>query len=573
MENSSVTVTSKDKTEMKKVKMTPVRIAGMLFCLVAAGAFGIEDMLPLSGPGLTITMLIVFAIIWAHPISQIVSELSAFMPEEGGIYVWTREAMGEFWGFCTGWWGALCTFLGSSAYIVLITDYASKFLPPLQDPIIRFIVQLIIVMIFLYINIRGLGDVAWVNTAFSIAILVAFAAVTVVGFCHWQYNPIEPFTPEGQSIVDSLGGSICIVIWMYCGYECVSSTAGEIANPEVIPKGFRLVMPIIALSYILPTVAGMVSVGHWEEWATDGLGYGDILSQCIGYGWGVGFLVIAILSQMAIFNAYVASGSRAFFVLADDHLSPKLLAKCSKKTGLPVASMAVMCLITIIMMNFDFTTLMIILGPLALIVYVTLALALLLLRKKYPIEERSGAYYIKGGKAKIYAYCIAPMVITVIGLLVNGTEYFLLGFISIGTAVLFYIMFKIIYGGLAKDDPESYPINPKTRLAKGDITRIGIYVLAFGLYALVGSFFLQWYEGSWGPEYYLDLYGSGIISNFWLMIKTARIGGAIATIVAIILIAVGKKTDPPARGLFERAPNDHWVEDAAQRAAERALEE
>ncbi len=128
MENSAEGTPQAAKTQMKKVKMSPVRIAGMLFCLVAAGAFGIEDMLPLSGPGLTITMLIVFAIIWAHPISQIVSELSAFMPEEGGIYVWTKEAMGEFWGFCTGWWGAMCTYLGSSAYIVLITDYASKFL-------------------------------------------------------------------------------------------------------------------------------------------------------------------------------------------------------------------------------------------------------------------------------------------------------------------------------------------------------------------------------------------------------------------------------------------------------------
>ena len=162
------------------------------------------------------------------------------------------------------------------------------------------------------------------------------------------------------------------------------------------------------------------------------------------------------------------------------------------------------------------------------------------------------------------------MIVTVIGLLVNGTEYFLLGFVSIGTAVLFYIAFKVIYSGLAKKDPENYPINPRTKLAKGDITRIGVYVRVFGLYAFVGSFFLAWYEGSWGPEYYLDMYGSGLISNFWLMIKVARIGGAIATIVSIILIAVGKKTDPSARGLFERAPNDTWVEQAHQRAVERA---
>ena len=70
---------------LQKVEMKPIQVAFMLYCLVAAGAFGIEDMIPLSGPGLTIIMLIVCAIIWAHPISRVCSELSALIPGEGGI--------------------------------------------------------------------------------------------------------------------------------------------------------------------------------------------------------------------------------------------------------------------------------------------------------------------------------------------------------------------------------------------------------------------------------------------------------------------------------------------------------
>ena len=149
-------------------------MAGMLFCLTAAGAFGIEDMVSMSGPGLTIAMLIIFAIIWAHPISQIVSELSAIMPSEGGIYIWVKESLGEFWGFCTSWWGIMNCYLGLSVYIVLITDYASKFIPALQDPVTRFIVQFIIVAFFVALNLKGLSDVSWVNTVFSILILLAF---------------------------------------------------------------------------------------------------------------------------------------------------------------------------------------------------------------------------------------------------------------------------------------------------------------------------------------------------------------------------------------------------------------
>ena len=136
------------------------------------------------------------------------------------------------------------------------------------------------------------------------------------------------------------------------------------------------------------------------------------------------------------------------------------------------------------------------------------------------------------------------MFIAVIGLLVNGTEYFLLGFVSIGSAVVAYIIIKWIYGGLYRVDAEKFPLNPKTKLAQGDLQRFGAFFIAFGLYAIVGTLFLQWYEGSWGPEYYLDTYGSGLISNFWLMLKVGRIGGAIGTILGIVLLAIGKKTDP-----------------------------
>ena len=526
---------------LKKVRMAPIQIAFMLFCLVAAGAFGIEDMISTSGPGLTVAMLIVFAIIWAYPICQTVSELSAIMPSEGGIYVWVKEALGEFWGFCMGWWGTVSIYLSTATYVVLIVDYAADFIPALTDPFIEFIVKLAIVAFFIIMNLLGLKEVGMVSTVLSVLILIAFTVVTIVGFANWEYNPVEPFTPEGAGIIDSLGGSICIVIWMYCGYECISNMAGELENPEVIPKGFKIAMPLIAISYILPTIAGIASVGHWSEWGTEGLGYGDVLTQSLGYGWGVAFLVIAIASQAAIFNSYIASGSRGFFVMADDNLCPRFLVKVSKKRGVPVLSILLLGVTTAIMMNFDFSTLLTVLGP--LMVYVILGLALIIIRKRYPVEERN-CWYIKGSTAKVYVMAVLPMVIAVIGLLVNGTEYFLLGFVSIGSAVVAYIIFKWIYGGMARIDAEKYPLNPKTRLAKGDIQRIGAFILAFGLYALVGSIFLAWYEGSWGPEYYLDMYGSGLQSDFWLMIDVARIGGAIGTVIGALMLFIGKKKDP-----------------------------
>lgn len=527
---------------LKKVKMSPMRVGFLLYCMVAAGAFGIEDMVVTSGPGLTIVMLLVFAIVWAHPISKLCSELSALMPGEGGPYVWVKETLGEFWGFCIGWWETLSIYLSLSAYMVLIVDYASSFIPILTDPVIGFIVKLGLVVIFTVINILGLREVTWVSTVLSILIIIAFAGVTIVGLANWNYNPMVPFTPEGQSIIDSLGGSVCIAVWMYCGYECVSNMAGELEDPGVIPKGFKFIMPVIALSYILPTVAGLAAIGRWDEWGTEGLGYGDVMTQCLGYGWGVAFVVVAIISQMAIFNSFIAAGSRGFFVLADDKLCPKFLVKTSKKTGAPIYAILLLALVTIIMMNFDFTTIVIIITPLTLIIYLVLGFALIKARKEFPTEERT-CWYMKSELAvKICA--VVPMVIAVLALFVNGTEYFLLGFVSIGSGIVAYCIFKWIYKGMHAIDPVRHPLNPKTKLAKGDLQRIAVCILASGILALVGSFFLQWYEGDWGPEYYLDMYGSGLKSDFWMMLKVGKIGGVIGAVVGAVMLIFAKKSDP-----------------------------
>ena len=37
------------------------------------------------------------------PLSASVMELSSRHPEEGGIYIWTREAFGDFSGFVCAW--------------------------------------------------------------------------------------------------------------------------------------------------------------------------------------------------------------------------------------------------------------------------------------------------------------------------------------------------------------------------------------------------------------------------------------------------------------------------------------
>ena len=125
---------------LKKYDVRVTGIVFMLYCLVGAGAFGIEEMIPEAGPGMTLMLLIIFPVIWAFPISNIVAECGAVLPSEGGVYVWVREAFGEFWGFQAGWWGTVSTYIANGTYVSLVAGYVSQLIPmsPLADQVLKF---------------------------------------------------------------------------------------------------------------------------------------------------------------------------------------------------------------------------------------------------------------------------------------------------------------------------------------------------------------------------------------------------------------------------------------------------
>ena len=182
---------------LKKHDIKTPGIVFMLYCLVAAGAFGIEEMIPEAGPGMTILLLAVFPFIWAYPISSLVAECSSMMPSEGGVYVWAKEAFGEFWGFQTGWWATVSTYITNGVYVALVSGYVSQFIP--MSTIGDQVLKIGMIAIFTIVNLLGLREVGGVSTILSLLIIAAFTLVAIVGLVNWQTNPVEPFMPEGYN--------------------------------------------------------------------------------------------------------------------------------------------------------------------------------------------------------------------------------------------------------------------------------------------------------------------------------------------------------------------------------------
>lgn len=538
----------KSTEALRKTKMSTIGVVALIFSFVAAGAFGIEEAVAASGPGVTLIMLLLFPFVWAFPLCEMVGELGSLFPTEGGIYSWGRESFGEFWGWQIGLWSALTTWLCQAQYCALVVGYAAKFFDMSETT--EYIAKIVMVVIFTVINIIGLDWLEKLETVLTALVLIAFAAVTVVGFLNWNYNPLEPlFNPE-EGLFHSVGGGIAIIIWMYMGYECMSNMAEEMDNPQIIPKAMRISQPVIALSYILPTLAALAAIGSWSSWSVESgggnVGYADVLIQHVGTWAGVLFVIIAVISNCSIFCSYIAHGSRAFFVMADDHMFPGIMRKVDKR-GIPTVSIILLAIFTIITCQWDFTTLVMATTPIQLYMYLAMILCVVKLRDYYPTDERRklGLTVMPGGNVGLVVLSACVFLICMFAIYANGTDYFITGFVVLLLGLVGYILCKWAYKGRVLDDAEIYPLNPKTKLGLGDLIDIGVYIFLSGAMALAGAVFLYFYEGGYGEEYYLEEYEEGFFSNFYGMIDVCKWLGIILIVLGIVIWFIGKKTEGP----------------------------
>ncbi len=529
---------------LKKYDIKVSTVVFMIFCLVAAGAYGIEEMIPEVGPGLSIVMLIVLPFVWGLPFGLVASELGSVRPQEGGYYKWVQEALGEFWGFQAGWWRTISIYIDNTLYVILAGGYAAAEWD-LSKPA-EFGLKLAMILIFTYINIRGVKDVGIVSTVFSILVILAFLMVAICGFTNWT-GDIGPFTPAPATGISDwilyIGAGISIGMWMYSGYESISTIAGEIKNPQVIPKGTLLTVPLIMLVYIAPTIAGLGSMGRWQEWAPDGgVGYATVVTTYWGQSFGVIFVVVAILAQCSIYNTYIASGSRGFFSLADDYLAPPILVKCDKKHGVPYVAVLSVAITNLILCMIPFGVIVVVDIFLLASSYVMIYISAMILRKRIPKEEYP--FMIPGGYGFLCVICILPITVAIISFLINGSDYFIGGMVGIVTGPILYVIWKRKYGGLAKKDATRFPLNPRTGLAKGDMKRMSILFFLLSAIGAVGAFFLPWYEkGFSGADYFEGFFesaGDGVFTTIMLCIK---VGTFAFFAVAILLAFVGKKIE------------------------------
>jgi amino acid transporter len=416
----------------------------VMFSYTTGGPFGLEDMVTTSGPGMTLIYLLVLPFFWCIPVSLVSAELTTAMPVEGGFYRWTRAAFGDFWGFLAGWWNWSASFLLGGAYAVLFTDYLVYYFPGITGWK-HYLVSVALIAVITWINVRGIQMVGQVATALEIFIFVPVMTMIVIAFMHRHHNPFVPLIPPHQPTFKIFGVGLALGLWLYSGYEQLSTVAEEVENPQrAYPRALALVVPLSIAAYFLPTLAGLASAGEWEKWHT---GYFSDAARIIGgtfHGrpWlGTWMTLAAMVGNVALLNSTVLTTTRMPFAMAEDGYLPAALTRKHSRYGTPWLAIVVSAVIYALLAWQSLGQLISVYIWLRSATTVLTVLSAWKLRRTRP--EMPRAFVIPGGNLGLIYVVSAPAVMAMVALL--GSDRFAL----IGGAIAM-VLGPLVYGVLRR---------------------------------------------------------------------------------------------------------------------------
>ena len=390
----------------------------VMFSYTTGGPFGLEDMVSTSGPGLTLIYLLVLPFFWCIPVSLVSAELTTAMPVEGGFYRWTRAAFGDFWGFLAGWWNWSASFLLGGAYAVLFTDYLVYYFPGITGWK-HYLVSVGLIAAIAWINVRGIQMVGKVATALEIFIFVPVMTMIVMALLRWHHNPFVPFIPPHQPTFKIFGVGLALGLWLYSGYEQLSTVAEEVENPQrAYPRALAMVVPLSIAAYFLPTLAGLASAGNWQQWHT---GYFSEAAKIIGGPWlGTWMTLAAMVGNVALLNSTVLTTTRMPFAMAEDGYLSTALTRKHSRYGTPWLAIVVSSVIYALLAWQSLAQLISVYIWLRSATTVLTVLSAWKLRRSRPEMPRS--FLIPGGQMGLIYVVAAPVTMALVALL--GSDRF-----------------------------------------------------------------------------------------------------------------------------------------------------
>jgi amino acid transporter len=279
-------------------------------------------------------------IVWAGawfcfytPLALSVLELSSRYPNEGGLYVWSKRAFGDFSGFMSAWtyWTSNLPYFPAVLYfaasnVLFIRQVNWQHLS--GNATFYIVFACLTLSVATLLNIVGLDVGKWLHNVGALAMWIPVCVVIILGFVALhRYGSATSFTIHSMTPSTHLNDLIfwSVLTFAFGGCETASFMGDEIKNARrTIPLALLLGGLIVTICYILGTVCVLLALPSTDvnslqglvqavSATTNRLGIPGILPV-------VAFLIA--LSNIGAAGAYLAAVARLPFVAGLDRVLP-----------------------------------------------------------------------------------------------------------------------------------------------------------------------------------------------------------------------------------------------------------
>jgi amino acid transporter len=313
-----------------------------------------------AGPSALVIWLVALIGLFV-PLAFSVLELSSRYPEEGGIYVWSREAFGGFAGFLTGWtyWASCLIYFPGLLYFAAgnALFIAGRHTQTLEGSTAYFLIASLLGLgIAFGVNLVGLNVGKWLHNAgafgtwAAIAALVGMGAIALVRFGAARAIDAAALVPRTGVGEITLWSTLAFA---FGGIEAAAFVGDETHNPRrTIPRAVLLAGAIITGIYILGTAAVLVALPPAEVSGITGIMQAVQRSADRAGVPSVTPFVAALLTLGSVggVGAWLASVARLPFVAGIDRVLPSAFARIHPRWGTPWVALLAQAIGTVLVL-------------------------------------------------------------------------------------------------------------------------------------------------------------------------------------------------------------------------------
>jgi amino acid transporter len=265
------------------------------------------------------------------------AELNGMYPTAAGIRLWMGRAMNDrlALSITLTYMTAIVLVIAADAFI--IGEAIAYALGNGRIVAIGYVALLLVLATWL--NLRGIRLAGRAEQAVTSVVVLATVAVGAAAIVH---HPAAPPAPAaGGSPVQAL----ILGIFLYTGFEWVTTNAEEVVRPKIIPRAMLFAVIVLAVSQTVFTVAMGLTVGaHGRTTA-----YPQLLAaqRALGHAGLLVMLGVTALTAVNTFNGGFVTLSRFIYAVARDGKLPRPLTRLNERAVpvLPVCILGVASLV------------------------------------------------------------------------------------------------------------------------------------------------------------------------------------------------------------------------------------